>query len=74
MGELRENPQAEIYSQNRRVWETAVMECKQIITQMEDTLIYRRATLEMAERKLKAIMDLESETKTTSKEEEKNIK
>ena len=61
--QFRKNPEAEIFSQERRVWETAVMELKQAIIQIEDGLIYKKACLVMAEEKLNEVMNAEEAIK-----------
>ena len=57
--ELKKNPQMEIYSEVRAMWETIVMNAKNNITQIEVVLKFERAMLELKEKKLKEIIDEE---------------
>ena len=67
--ELKKNPEAEIYSQDRRVWETAVMQGKQAVIELEDTLIYRKAVLRFSEAQLQKTKELEEYEKNNAKQE-----
>lgn len=54
--ELREkggDPQ--VFSQERRVWENALIESKSEINTLEERLIYRREVLKMVESKLEEV-------------------
>ena len=66
---MKKNPEAEIYSQDRRVWETAVMQGKQAVIELEDTLIYRKAVLRFSEAQLQKTKELEEYEKNNAKQE-----
>jgi len=69
--QLRKDPQAEIYSQERRVWETAVFELKNAIVEIEGGLIYKKAALAMAEEKLKDVKSFEEEIRARDAEKQR---